>query len=72
MIIALRQFLKVHDYWLRTITLTVAATACAMLVLGNFLHAWENTPLSMVFWLFAGIAVRAHSLEAAADFNEER
>jgi hypothetical protein len=70
MIVALRQFFKVHDYWLRTITLTVATTACAMLVLGNFLHAWENTPLSIVFWLFAGIAVRAQALETQADFEE--
>ena len=70
MVVALRQFLKVHDYWLRTITLTVATAAVAMLVLGQFLHAWENTPLSMVFWLFAGIAVHAKDLEDAPDFNE--
>jgi hypothetical protein len=71
MFFSLRQFLKVHDYWLRIITLTVATTALAMLVLGNFLHAWENTPLSMVFWLFAGIAVRAQDLDTAEDYNEE-
>lgn len=70
MVIALYQFWKVNDYWLRTITLTVAITAGAMLVLGNVLHAWENTPLSMVFWLFAGIAVRARDLEASADYND--
>jgi hypothetical protein len=70
MIVALVQFFKVHDHWLRTITLAVATTACAMLVLGNFLHAWENTPLSIVFWLFAGVAVRARSLEAAPGFNK--
>jgi hypothetical protein len=71
MLIALRQFFKVQDYWLRTLTLTVAMTAGAMLVLGNFLHSWENTPLSIVFWLLAGIAVRASSLEKAPEFSEE-
>jgi hypothetical protein len=70
MVLALRQFFKVHDYWLRTLTLTVAMTAGAMLVVGNFLHSWENTPLSMIFWLLAGIAVRATDLERAADFVE--
>lgn len=70
MVLALRQFFKVKDYWLRTLTLTVAMTAGAMLVLGNFLHSWENTPLSIVFWMLAGIAVRAADLEKSAGFGE--
>jgi hypothetical protein len=70
MLIALRQFFKVHDFWLRVLTLTVATTACTMLILGNFLHAWENTPLSIIFWIFAGIAVRARTLETSPDFDQ--
>jgi hypothetical protein len=72
MLVALWQFFKVHDFWLRVVTLTVATTACTMLVLGNFLHAWENTPLSIVFWIFAGIAVRARTIETSPDFDQAR
>ncbi len=72
MVIAAVQFFKVRDYWLKSLTLTVATTACAMLVLGNFLHAWENTPLSIVFWIFAGIAVRARTIETSPDFDQAR
>jgi hypothetical protein len=68
MILALLQFFKVRDFWLRTVTLTVATAACSMLVLGNFLHAWENTPLSIVFWLMAGIAIRARSVETSREY----
>jgi hypothetical protein len=70
-VLALWQFFKVSDYWLRTLTLTVAMTAGAMLVLGNFLHSWENTPLSMIFWLLAGMAVRATDLEKAAGYSDQ-
>jgi hypothetical protein len=38
-------------------------------VLGNFLHAWENTVLSIFIWLMAGLALRARSLEASEEYQ---
>lgn len=63
-------FWRVEDTWLRAVTLTVAAGAAAFLIAGNFLHAWENTPVAMVFWLFAGIAARARDLDRSPDYGE--
>ena len=70
-VVAAFNYLKVSDYWLRVLCLTVAAAAGAMLVLGNFLHAWENTPLSVAFWLLAGVAWRARDLEASPEYAPE-
>ena len=67
-VVAAINYLRVSDFWLRVLCLTVATAAGAMLVLGNFLHAWENTPLSFVFWLLAGVAWRAPELEASPDY----
>jgi len=63
-------YLKVKDYWLRVLCLTVASTGAGMFVLGNFLHAWENTPLSIVFWLMAGLCWRVRELEESPDYWE--
>ena len=70
MVLPLREFFRVRDRWLKVLTLSVATSAGAMLVLGQVLHSWENTPLSMIFWLFAGIAVRASVIEKSPEFNE--
>jgi O-Antigen ligase len=70
-LMGLWNYLKVTDYWLRVLCLTMAGSAAAMFVLGNFLHAWENTPLSIVFWLLAGILWRAPQLEASPEYWEE-
>ena len=69
LVLPLREFFRVKDRWLKVLTLSVATTAGAMLVLGQFLHSWENTPLSMVFWLFAGIAVRASAIEKMPEWD---
>ncbi|HVD01830.1 MAG TPA: O-antigen ligase family protein [Candidatus Dormibacteraeota bacterium] len=71
MLVSLWYFWRLHDHWLRLLTLTVAGAAGAFLVSGNFLHAWENTPVSMVFWLFAGLAMRACDLEAWDGYWEQ-
>lgn len=64
MVIAcVREYLGVLDFWLRVIVLTSIGAGIGFLVVGNFLHAWENLILSMVIWLFAGIAVRSQALE---------
>jgi O-antigen ligase len=54
---------RARDFWVRTLCLGVAVCAVAFLVLGNVLHAWENTVLSMFIWLLAGLAVRGPELE---------
>jgi hypothetical protein len=69
MLMAIRNHALVKDFWLRVITLAVAGSALGFIVLGNFLHAWENTILSMSFWFLAGVAARAPELggEAGAE-----
>jgi O-antigen ligase/polysaccharide polymerase Wzy-like membrane protein len=57
------QYRRVKDPWLRTLTLGVASGGVGFLVEGNFLHAWDNTVLSMMFWLLAGIAVSVSQFE---------
>lgn len=66
---SVRGYLGVSDVWLRVITLSTAGSALGFLILGNFLHAWENTVLSIFIWLVAGIAMRARSLEASREYN---
>ena len=66
---AVHAYLGVKDLWLRVITLSTAGSGIGFLVLGNFLHAWENTVLSIFIWLLAGIAIRARSLEASPDYQ---
>ena len=63
------QYIKVRDYWLRVLCLTVAATCGGMLVLGNFLHSWENTAQAMAIWLLVGIVWRARELDQSADYQ---
>lgn len=55
---------RVRDPSLKTIVLAVAGAGTGLLVMGLFLHAWEDSVLSMFFWLLAGIAVRAPELDA--------
>lgn len=62
-------YLGVKDLWLRVITLSTVGAGVGFLVLGNFLHAWENTVLSIFIWLIAGIAIRARSLEASPEYQ---
>jgi hypothetical protein len=66
---AVRAYLGVKDDWLRVITLATAGSGLGFLVLGNFLHAWENTVLSIFIWLLAGIAIRARSLEVSPEYQ---
>jgi hypothetical protein len=48
----------------------MAGGAVGFLVIGNVLHAWEVSVLSILFWLLAGIAVRADELEASPGYRE--
>jgi O-antigen ligase len=69
---SLGEYNRVRDVWLRIIMLSVAGGALGFLIVGNFLHAWENTVLSMLFWLFAGIAMRASALDASPSYHATR
>jgi hypothetical protein len=61
---ALIAYIRLRQFWLRVLALSVGSGGLGFLVVSNFLHAWENTVLSMLFWLCAGIVVRAKQLEA--------
>src|SRR6202023_669699 len=50
---------RLQDTSLRILALGVASTSVGFLVVANFLHAWENTALSMLIWLYAGMPGRA-------------
>ena len=65
-------YFGVRDTWLRTLALGIGAAAVGFLILGNLLHAWENTILSMAFWLMAGIVVRARDLDVSPSFAAKR
>lgn len=69
---SLAEYSDLRDVWLRIIVLSVAGGALGFLIVGNFLHAWENTVLSMLFWFFAGIAMRARRLDASASYHAAR
>jgi hypothetical protein len=67
---SIRNYARVRDPWLRTLVLGMAGGAVGFLVIGNVLHAWEVSVLSILFWLLAGIAVRADELEASPGYRE--
>lgn len=61
---------RVRDPWLRTLTLGAAGSGLGFLMVGVVLHVWEFSSLSALFWLLAGIAVRAPRLEAEWEAEE--
>lgn len=61
---------KVRDPWLRTLTIGAAGSGLGFLMVGVVLHVWEFSSLSALFWLMAGIAVRAPRLEAEWEAEE--
>ena len=68
-IMAFRAYTRVHDPWLRILTLGVAGGGIGFLVEGNALHVWDNTVLSLLFWLLVGLAMRARELEADPSYR---
>ena len=57
------------DPWTRALALGVGGASIGFLIVSNFLHAWENTVVSILFWLLAGIVVRSRQLEQDASFG---
>jgi hypothetical protein len=62
--LAFISFGKVNDPWLRALTIGTAGSGLGFMMVGAVLHVWEFSSLSALFWLMAGIAVRAPRLEA--------
>jgi O-Antigen ligase len=55
---------QIRDPWLRALTIGTAGSGLGFLLVGVVLHVWEFSSLSALFWLMAGITVRAPRLEA--------
>jgi hypothetical protein len=66
---AFREYTRVHDPWLRILTLGVAGGGVGFLVEGNALHVWDNTVLSLLFWLLVGLAMRARDFEVEPSYR---
>jgi hypothetical protein len=65
--VAFWSYFRLRDVRLRILTLGIGGGALGFLIVANFLHAWENTALSMLFWLYAGIVVRVRDLDVGPD-----
>ncbi|HUX86879.1 MAG TPA: hypothetical protein VMW65_07745, partial [Chloroflexota bacterium] len=63
-IVAFRQYGRVRDPWVRTLCLGMGGATIGFGLVGLSLHVWEAETISMVFWLFAGMVVRAQSIES--------
>lgn len=64
------QYGRVRDPWLKALCLGMGGATIGFGLVGLTLHAWEGLTTSIVFWLFAGMVVRAAGIEA--EVGEER
>ena len=55
--------IKVQDVWLKILTVSVTGAGIGFAATGLFLQVWEATVVAILFWMFAGIAVRAPEIE---------
>lgn len=62
-IIAFDRYRWVTDPWIRSLCLGLGGSALALGLVGFVLHAWEGLTVSIIFWLFAGMVVRATDLD---------
>jgi hypothetical protein len=58
------QYARVRDPWLRALCLGMTGATIGFGLVGIVLHVWEAQTISIVFWLFAGLVMRATSLDA--------
>jgi hypothetical protein len=54
---------RVRNPWLETLCLGMLGATLGFGIVGFTLHVWEALTTSIIFWLFAGIAVRADQIE---------
>lgn len=66
-ILALVQYGRVRDPWLKGLCLGMVGASAGFFVEGFGLHAWEAQPISIAFWIFAGIVVQGRVIDAAPD-----
>jgi hypothetical protein len=69
-VVAWKQAGRVHDPWLRTLCLGMLGATLGFAIVGFSLHVWEALTTSIIFWLLAGIVVRADQLEDASVTQE--
>jgi hypothetical protein len=63
--IAYRRYSEVQDPWLKSLCMGMAGATVAFGLVGITLHVWEGLTISIIFWLLAGIVVRAPDLNSA-------
>ncbi|MDO8614718.1 MAG: hypothetical protein Q7T33_03140 [Dehalococcoidia bacterium] len=61
----------VRDQWLRALTLGVAGAGTGFILVGVFHPVWAAVQVAYIFWIFAGISVRAQQLDAEWDRTQE-
>jgi hypothetical protein len=61
---ALLAGVHVRDAWLRALCLGTAGAGVGLLFVSAYHPVWASVPVTFLFWLFAGIAVRARRMES--------
>jgi hypothetical protein len=61
--VAFLQYGAVSDPWLKSLCLGLAGATIGFGLVSITLHAWEGLTISIMFWLFAGMVVRAQDLD---------
>lgn len=62
--------IRVHDPWLRGLCLGVAGGGVGYILVSAFHPVWSAVQVTFLFWLFAGIAIRAPVLEGEWEGQE--
>jgi hypothetical protein len=62
-LVAWIQFGRVTGRWPKAVCLGMLGATLGFGIVGFTLHVWEALTTSIIFWLLAGIVVRAHRLE---------
>ncbi len=61
---ALLSGMHIHDAWLRALCLGTAGAGVGLLFVSAYHPVWASVHVTFLFWLFAGIAVRARRMES--------
>jgi hypothetical protein len=69
---AFGMYTRVKDPWLRSLCLGMGGATIGFAIVGVFLHVWEATTVSIVFWLLAGIVVASEEIEARSGTSNSK
>ena len=61
---------RINDAWLRALCLGTAGAGAGFIFVSAYHPVWAAVQVTFLFWLFAGIAVRAQRLEADWDIAD--